>query len=445
MLKRRDLVWGSTSWIWASPLSFAQASRPALPFHALLIGNDKYRKTAALINPSRDVRLLNRALESRGARTSMHLDLGMDALERTIDRFIQEVNLKGGVAWVSFSGHAVQVEGKNYLQSVDSDFSSVANVKLNGYDIDDLVRNLGRASAAAAVIVVDACRSNPFKPDATRGNSTGLAPMDSAGLFIAFSTAPYMRAFDWPQAQNSPYASALARALSAEPSRGLESVFREVGDLVFRSTDQHQVPEYRSSLRAEWWFNGASVELRRLPATTLLPGASSSGQQRESLYRPDVPAQPHRYSQFDSNAWNEEDQRLMRMLRRSDRHQAFDTVAKGSRAGATAEEQTMAGLLLETGAASVERDQRRAMGLYLQAARSGHVVAQTLLGEAHYERDERPNAYRWISIAAQSGFSRALIDLAQLTLEGHGTVSDPTKAAATLRDALQPLWANPLK
>lgn len=387
---------------------------------ALLIGNGAYRRNAVLSNPPRDVWLLASALTPLGVSCEVLTDLARDGMGTAISRFVTRVQSRGGAAWVSFSGHAAQIDGRNYLQAVDSDFSSPANVRQNGCDLEELIGQLTRARPRAAVLTVDACRNNPFRPEQTRGMS-GLAPVDSAGMFLGFSTAPYTRAFDGPELGASPYARALADALGTR-SRNLDAVFREAADKVWLATGKQQAPEYRSSLRAEWWFNPSSIELRApLGATGATAGMPMST--REVGYRPDLPAQALASALRDPSEWDAEDRSLGLQVRQIDRAEARGVLARGRAAGASPRDSVLAGLLLEDGTA-VERDRLAALRLYRRAAERGHVPGQTLLGELLYARGDFADACKWLTAAADTGFTRARLDLAQLRLEGSGTPRD---------------------
>lgn len=426
--RRRSLL----AWpLAAAPLA-GSATAP-ITCRALLIGNSRYQRNAVLPNATHDTRLLAQALQRHGVEVEQRLDLTLAGLEESLRGFLKRVErAPGTVAWISFAGHAVQLDGKNYLQGVDSDFSSPVHVRRFGYDLDELLFQLNQTRPAAAVVTLDACRNNPFKPELTRGGGAGLAPVSGAGVLVSFSTAPYMRALDGPASAHSPYARALADALSRPGT--LEAVFRETADAVYRSTGQKQVPEYRSSLRAQWRFGPQGVELHPLPAAPT--GATAGGVSRSVLYRPDVPEPTEAaLSSMTPQDWDDEAQQLYRQMHQADVPEAQQLLAQGRAANATPAQALLAGMLLEEGRA-LQRDRLGAMALYERAALRGHAVAQTLLGELHYARRNYPQAYRWLSVAAEAGLPRARMNLAQLQLEGKGTRRDAAAALDNLRSAL---------
>ncbi len=402
-----------------------------------MIGNSRYQGNAALGNPAQDVALLAPALKSAGVACQVALDLGRDQMAATINRFLKSVEAQRGAVWVSYSGHAVQLDGHNYLLGVDSRFASEAEVRSSGYDLDELLRRIAQANPRAAVVTVDACRNNPFKPPATRGiQATGLAKVESAGLFVGFSTAPYTKALDGNGTTGSPYARALVAALGKRP-RSLEEVFREAADTVYRQTSTQQVPEYRSSMRADWWFGPTGIELRKAPVSQIAEGTTPiQTATREVGYRPDLPHQALAPAGRDPTDWDAEDHALQRALAQIDRPEVRSVLARGRAAQASPRDTVLAGMLLEAGQ-RVERDRQGAAKLYRRAAESGYVPAQTLLGELLYARGDWAEAYKWLTLASDRGVARARLDLAQLKLEGRGTPQDIAGAMEQFKSVFQ--------
>lgn len=425
-------------------LPFAAESAAPVVCQALLIGNGKYQRSASLPNTAHDTRLIAAALQSAGVQVEQRFDLTQAELDRILRRFCEQVSRQpGSAAWISFAGHGVQIDGKNYLQGIDSDFSTPSQVRGYGCDLDELLFRLMQARPAAAVVTLDACRNNPFKPEPTRGpaGAGGWAPAEAAGVLIGFSTAPYMRAADGKMDTNSPYARALADALARRPAT-LEDVFRQTGDQVYRSTGRVQVPEYRSSLRTRWHFGIQGVELQPLESSTNASLASVSGVARSIGYRPDRAVLSNTsFSALTPDDWAEEWRRLETRAASSDAREARQLLKRGDSPGASPADATIAGLLRQEGR-SVERNRLAAIVSYERAAVRGHAVAQTLLGELLYERGEYPAAYKWLSAASEAGLPRAALDLAQMKFEGRGGRQDASGAAQLLQQALKPIAPN---
>ncbi len=403
----------------------------------LLIGNGQYARNALLPNTANDVRLLERVLREVGAQVETHFDLTQRQLDATFRRFFEQIRRQPqNPVWISFAGHGVQLEGKNYLQGVDSDFSSPERVRSAGCDLDELLFKLQEAGPVAAVVTIDACRNNPFKPEPTRGASGGLAPVTAAGVLVSFSTAAYMRAADGPNASTSPYARALADALAQRPAT-LEQIFQRAADSVYRNTGRKQVPEYRSSLRIEWRFTAKNVQLAPLPVENASKTIGVQGQGRGgNSYRPDLAALiDSAESTLTPDQLAMESDRLQNRMDQTDAREARQLLTNGRLAGARPADVTLAAMLLDAGR-TVPRDRLAAINLYERAAARGYAVAQMLLGELLYERRDFPGAYKWLSAAADRGLRRAQLDLAQMKLEGQGTPLDARGALDLFKQSL---------
>lgn len=416
--RRRGVIMTSL----ALPLSRVRADTGS-SCNALLIGNSRYQRNAMLPNAGNDTRLIEQALREAGVEVEAKFDLTRQELDATLRRFLDRARKQPGTpVWISFAGHGVQLDGKNYLQGVDSDFSSPQQIRAAGYDLDELLYRLQEAGPVAAVVTLDACRNNPFKPETTRGADTGFAPVEAAGVLVAFSTAAYMRALDGPAASNSPYAKALAKALKDRPAT-LEQVFRNAADAVYRSTNHLQVPEYRTSLRIEWRFGTRQVELSLLP-TSMATATGAQGPGRSAGYRPDLLIQADgAWRAMTPEQWIAELERIQYRADHADAREARQLLARGRVDGAPPFDVTLAALLLNAGRVTA-RDRLVAIDLYERAAVRGHAAAQLLLGELLYERRDYSVAYKWLSAAADHGLPRARLDLAQMKFEGRGTTMD---------------------
>jgi hypothetical protein len=158
------------------------------PLLALVIGNDGYKQNARLANAGRDADLVASVLQEMGAEVIRLRDASADQIRQRIVDLARRAAEQGAVAWVYYAGHGVQIDGRNYLQGVDADFSSPEQVRRQGLDLTWVSAMLSRDRLPAAVVLVDACRDNPFSPQ-TRGlDGQGLAPVEPQGLLIGYRT-----------------------------------------------------------------------------------------------------------------------------------------------------------------------------------------------------------------------------------------------------------------
>lgn len=410
-----------------------------LPLHVLLIGNSTYARNAALRNPERDVALLEQAFGARGAKVRKLTNLTVSELSNAIPAFLDSIRQPPYALWISYSGHAVQINGRNYLQGIDSDFSTASRARGFGLELDTILGWVANAKPSAAVLSVDACRNNPFEPELTRGAINGLAAVEPRGLCVSFSTAPYMRALDGEAGQNSPYARALSNALAGSQSKSLDTILRETANTVYRNTSQKQVPEYRSSLRGEWWFDAGAVALRDVDATAVAsvptPNSTRTMATREVSYRPDEPPPPVRYLRMDAEFWAQLERRISVRAMQTGATQANELLARMRKPRPTEDERLVASVLLQDGKAGVQRDARKARQLLQPLANDGNAYAQTLLGESFYEDQIYDQAYKWLEIAARTGYGRAVTNLGQMQALGLSE-QDPGAGAMRILEGL---------
>ena len=140
---------------------------------------------------------------------------------------------------------------------------------LKTVDIDEVLGSMENAEADLNIVVLDACRDNPF-PSNTRGMSRGLAQTSAPrGTFVAYATAPGDVAEDGT-GRNSPYTTALAEAIRT-PGLKLEDVFKQVRREVALQTDGRQTPWENSSIFGDFYFTPPAPEPEPAPVAITPP------------------------------------------------------------------------------------------------------------------------------------------------------------------------------
>jgi hypothetical protein len=222
---------------------------------ALVVGNARYA-TAPLNNPEIDARTVATALTKLGFDVTTHVNLGVREFRRVLREYSKRLQNDGTVAVFYYAGHGVQIDGKNYLLPVDLNLRDEDEVKDDGVDIDELfVSRLERVRAHTRIVILDACRDNPFgKKTRTVRSISGLAEMDANGALIAFSSAPGKVAEDGPAGTNSAFTKHLAREMLVEGIE-VEQMLKNVRMGVLRDTQQRQTPWHTSSLTRNFYFN----------------------------------------------------------------------------------------------------------------------------------------------------------------------------------------------
>jgi hypothetical protein len=235
----------------AALLSFSVAASAVEKRIALVIGNAKYRE-APLTNPVNDANDMEVALKASGFRVIKALDASQKEMNRAIAQF-GELLTADSVAFFYYAGHGLQVRGKNYLIPVDAEIKSESMVRVESVDVDGVLDQLSHSELN--IVILDACRNNPFDRKAGRSlGAGGLAQMEAPkGSMIAYSTAPGKTAADG-DGRNGVYTQALLRHMK-EPGLTIEQVFKNVRKEVNRSTKDQQTPWESSSMTGEFYFH----------------------------------------------------------------------------------------------------------------------------------------------------------------------------------------------
>ena len=256
------------TWLAAHGVSGAQAQTgPAEPPKerklALVIGNGNYRN-GPLKNPVGDARAVAASLRSLGFDVTLRTDAGLADMLEAMRQFTVRAS-DAAVRLLFFAGHGLQHRGVNYLLPVDADIKGEDDVAGRSADVGELIDRLGRVKHGINIVVLDACRNNPFSGGEILGAdgrrlkfrglaSKGLAAIDApAGTMVAFSTAPGGVALDNPQEPHSLYTKHFIENV-ATPGLPVELLFKQVRISVARDTQRMQVPWESSSLTGEFCF-----------------------------------------------------------------------------------------------------------------------------------------------------------------------------------------------
>lgn len=230
---------------------------------ALVIGNSAYTHTPALTNPRNDAADVAAALAGFGFQVVEGYDLDKPGFDRTVRAFA--VALQGADTGVFFyAGHAIQVQGQNYLVPVDAELSAAAALDFEMVRLD-LVQRTMESQARTNILFLDACRDNPLMRNLARSMGTrsasigqGLATVEAGvGTLISFSTQPGNVALDGG-GRNSPFAGALVRNMR-QSTDDLSSLLISVRNDVMKATGNKQIPWEHSSLTGRFYFSLAAL------------------------------------------------------------------------------------------------------------------------------------------------------------------------------------------
>ena len=232
---------------------------------ALVIGNSNYESAPKLANPGNDAQSMAELLNSAGFEVISATDLRQDDMVKVLQDFSGKVAARGPntVAMVYYAGHGVQLAGENYLIPVDAKIATPADLDGNAVRLVDVMGTLETIPSRMRIVVLDACRNNPFPGVNDAGR--GLAIVDAPnGSIVGYSTAPGMEAQDGSNG-HSPYTNAFLR-LAREPNVPIEQLFKRIRLDVNNTTDGRQTPWESSSLTSDFYFFGdTAVAATRAP------------------------------------------------------------------------------------------------------------------------------------------------------------------------------------
>lgn len=221
---------------------------------ALVIGCSEYEFAGLLANPLNDATAMKQKLEELGFDV-MHIENpNLKQMKIGIDDFGTELE-KYDVGLFYFAGHGVQVKGLNYLIPVDANLKNERTVEYDCVRVDRVLSHLEAAKTSVNLLILDACRNNPFERSWGRDLSQrGLAVMEAPkGSLIAYSTSPGKTASDG-EGTNGLYTGVLVSEIKAV-NVTITQLFQKVRKSVMEKSKDEQVPWESTSLTADFYFN----------------------------------------------------------------------------------------------------------------------------------------------------------------------------------------------
>jgi hypothetical protein len=247
---------------------------------ALVIGNSSYQNVGVLPNPANDAKAVTRLLTDAGFEILTVRDLTQTDLRRTIRDFAEKVTQMGEdtVVLVFYAGHGLQIDGENYLVPVDAKIQREADVAVEAVRLTDLMNALSAAPARTRIVILDACRNNPFD-SISRTTGKGLAIVDApTGSIVSYSTAPGTEALDG-SGDNSPFTAALIK-IAREPGLPIEQAFKQMRLAVHKATDGRQTPWESTSLTGDFVFFPGGVPATKPPQAVSGKAGASAGRNK---------------------------------------------------------------------------------------------------------------------------------------------------------------------
>lgn len=391
---------------------------------ALVIGNSGYKHVPELTNPGNDARDIAGSFERLGFEVTRLDNLDFSGMRRALGTFSQKSH-GADMAVVFYAGHGMEVNHQNYLIPTDARLETDLSVSYEAVPLE-LVTEAVASAKGLKLVILDACRNNPFAAsmkltNQSRSIGRGLARVEPAdGTLVAFAAKEGTVASDGGNDRNSPYTKALLAHLE-QPGLEVNFLFRKVRDHVMRETDKRQQPFTYGSLP------GRAIYLQSAPSSPAAAGAQ--GDERAAKLEKEL-------------------KELQKRLDEAERRQArVDPASPTASAPATETETQLddddgrsAAELTSTGVAAYNRqDFEKAARSFRRAARMGHAQAQFGLAQLYSEgrgvAKNFPEAVKWWRRSAENGFAGAQYNLAWMYHHGRGVTQDLAQAAHWYRKA----------
>lgn len=229
--------------------------------HALVIGNNGYEQATVLNNAINDAEAISNKFIQLGYSVESVKDFKRDDIPDILSNFEKYLGNDIGVGIFYFAGHAFEIDNINYIAPIDCPISSrdLSNCKYYSLKLDDIISILDNSSCVVKIIILDACRNNPFKEGYRGEEDIKLAPVNvTRGYLIAYSTSPGKTASDSEKRKNSIYTEALLSHMD-EKHLPIESVFKKVRETVYSLSSGSQVPWEHTSMIDNFCFNQGQI------------------------------------------------------------------------------------------------------------------------------------------------------------------------------------------
>lgn len=267
-----------------SILPFLSAPASAETRVALVVGNSAYSKVAALSNPARDAAAMTELFGKAGYNVMARNDLTIDEMRKAMREF-SEAAAGADIAVIYYAGHGIELDGVNYLLPIDAKLARDIDVEDEAMSMDRFMRAIEPAKKLRLVIL-DACRDNPFAPNmkrtvASRSIGRGLAKVEPAAsdTLIAYAAKAGSTAADG-DGGNSPFTRALVNHITV-PGLDLRIALGRVRDDVLNSTSRKQEPFVYGSLGGSIVSLVSLTDADRDPAPHAAPADPSQSMRRD--------------------------------------------------------------------------------------------------------------------------------------------------------------------
>jgi len=260
---------------------FAQEVAPSgapPPKFALVIGNGNYTGLSRLANPANDANDVAAALTELGFTVDTVLNGSLERMENAVTLLRERLSASADAyGFLFYAGHGVQSGGENYLIPVDANIPSESYLRNRALSVQVILDDLNEAGNSLNVVVLDACRDNPFgwgRGGAGRG--LAMVTRQPAGSIIVYATSAGQQAADG-EGRNGLFTGQLLNNLK-DPSLEVKEVFNRTGADVSGASGNRQIPAvYSQFFGTAYLGGGGAAAVRPKPQPFPAPGKSGSG------------------------------------------------------------------------------------------------------------------------------------------------------------------------
>ena len=235
--------------------------------HALIIGNNNYEQAKKLVNAINDAQGVEQMFKKLGYSTTLINDFKRENIADIFSDLEDKLKTNVDATIFYFAGHAFEVDNNNYIVPIDCPLASRDKSNCTHYSLklNEIIDIFDKSRCSVKIIILDACRNDPFGDDERGESIVSLAPINvTKGYIIAYSTSPGRKASDSPERKNSIYTEAFLSHLN-EKHLPIESFFKNVRETVYALSEGRQVPWEHTSLIGQFCFNQGQIGYREYP------------------------------------------------------------------------------------------------------------------------------------------------------------------------------------
>jgi len=223
---------------------------------ALVIGNAAYPNNE-LLNPVNDAIAIDKEFKFLGIDSFQYSDLKNVQFDNYLKDFNEKLNnYEVGVFF--FAGHGMQIDGENYLCPIDTDFTDEISAKHSSMPLNKILDIMKKSELYTKILILDACRDNPYERKFRSGHQMGLAPIYAPlGTIIAFATSPGELASDGA-GENGAFTSALLQHIRQQDVK-IEELFKQTRNTLYANTNSKQLSWEHTSLMGDFYFSTSQL------------------------------------------------------------------------------------------------------------------------------------------------------------------------------------------